>query len=78
MKLLNNFKKNSEKPALHEKFELIQSVVNGQNYSFSCVIMKQTMNKNASEAITIQNLATIIFLQKSIVCHTIYNSSPFP
>ena len=54
---------NSEKHALHEKLELIQSEVNRRDDSFFCFIMNQTMNKNASGAITIHNLAAIIVLQ---------------
>ena len=65
MQLLKNFINNSEKPALHEKIELIQSEVNKRDDSFFCFIMNQTMNKNASGAITIHNLAASIFLQHS-------------
>ena len=54
---------NSEKHALHEKLELIQSEVNRQDDSFFFFIMNQTMTKNASGAITIDNLTAMIVQQ---------------
>ena len=40
---------NSEKHALHEKLELIQSEVNRRDDIFFCFIMNQTMNKMQAE-----------------------------
>ena len=54
---------NSEKPAVHEKLELIQSEANRRDDSVYCFLMSQTMNKNASGAITIHNFAAMICLQ---------------
>ena len=65
MQPLKNLITNAEKPAVHEKLELIQSEANRQDDSVFCFIMNQTMNKNASGAITIHNLAASIFLQHS-------------
>ena len=53
MQPLKNLLKNSEKPALHEKLELIQSEVSRRDDTFFCFIMNQTMNKNANGAITV-------------------------
>ena len=61
--IVKNGTLNSEKHTLHKKFELIQSEVNRRDDGFFCFIMNQTMNKNASGAITIPNLAAIIFLR---------------
>ena len=61
---VKNASLNSEKHTLHKKLELIQSAVNRRGDSFFCFIMNQPMNKNASGAITIHNLAAIIVLQR--------------